>query len=474
MNNKLIYGLAGLVVILLAVYGYKNGFGKHEGTGIEFEKAENRMIVEMVSASGKIYPENDVKISPDVSGEVIELYVKEGDSVRAGQLLAKIKPDPYQPAVERSQSAVGSARASVDVASAQIGQIEAQQAQVETQLDNARTVLKRQEQLFKDGVLSQADLDQARTAVRSTEASLAAVKAQIRSARENVNAAEQNVKGANATVREAQTNLSKTLIHAPVGGIISKLTVKKGERVLGTQMMTGTEMMRISNFTAMEVQVDVSESDILRVAVGNEADVEVDAYLDRKFRGTVTEIAASAKESVLAAASNDQMSNYVVKIRLDPNSYGDIMSKLKHKRSPFMPGMSAAVDIKTNKVDNALSIPVQAVTTRETDAMDTAVKGDDNDREIKIEDKAKPAEAKIKKAQEVVFVIVGDTVALRTVTTGIQNNTHIQILSGLKAGDEVVTGPYSLVSRRMKSGEKIDREKLKKEKEKAEKEKETK
>ncbi len=463
MNNKIIYGLVGLIALLLTVYGVKNGFGKHEGIGIDSEKAENRTIVEMVSASGKIYPENDVKISPDVSGEVIELYVKEGDSVRAGQLLAKIKPDPYQPAVERTQSAVGSARASVDVANAQIGQIEAQQAQVESQLENARTILKRQDQLFKDGVVAQADLDQARTSVRTFEANLAAVKAQIRSARENVNAAEQNVKGANASVREAQTNLSKTLIYAPVSGIISKLNVKKGERVLGTQMMTGTEMMRISNFTAMEVQVDVSESDILRVSVGNEADIEVDAYLDRKFKGKVTEIAASAKESALAAATNDQMSNYVVKIRIDASSYSDIMAKMKGKRSPFMPGMSAAVDIKTNKVDNALSIPVQAVTTREENAMETTKK-EDNSRELKVDEKVKTTEAK--KVQEVVFVIVGDTVAQRNVTTGIQNNEHIQILSGLQAGDEIVTGPYSLVSRRLKSGDKIDKEKLKKEKEK--------
>lgn len=466
-NNKLIYGLVAAIIALLGIYGYKNGFGKHEGTGIEFEKAANRTIIETVSASGKIYPENDVKISPDVSGEVTELYVKEGDSVRAGQLLAKIKPDPYQPAVERSQSAVGSARASVDVARSQIGQIEAQQTQVEAQLDNARTILKRQEQLFKDGVVAQADLDQARTAVRTFEANIAAFKAQISSARENVNAAEQNVKGANATVREAQTNLSKTLIYAPVGGIISKLTVKKGERVLGTQMMTGTEMMRISNFTAMEVQVDVSESDILRVAVGNEASIEVDAYLDRKFTGRVTEIAASAKESALAAATNDQMSNYVVKIRLDANSYADIMAKMKGKRSPFMPGMSAAVDIKTNKVDNALSIPVQAVTTREEKAMQTKQKDEDNGRELKVEEKT--AETAKTKVQEVVFVVVGDTVAQRSVTTGIQDNSYIQILSGLQVGDEVVTGPYSLVARRLKSGEKIDKEKLKKEKEKTEK-----
>jgi HlyD family secretion protein len=469
MNNKLIIGLVALIVVLLGVFGYKNGFGKREGIAVETEKAAVRTIVEVVSASGKIYPENDVKISPEVSGEVTELYVKEGDSVRAGQLLAKIRADQYQPAVERSQATVNSAKANVSVATAQIGQLEAQKGQTEAQLDQARTVARRQEQLFKDGVISQADLDQARTALRSAEASINAIKAQINSARENVNASEQNVKGADATVREAKTNLSKTMIYAPVSGVISKLTVKRGERVLGTQMMSGTEMMRISNFTAMIVQVDVSESDILRVAVGNETDIEVDAYLDVKFTGKVTEIAASAKENALsAAASNDQMSNYVVKIRIDSESYRELMAKYKGKRSPFMPGMSATVDIRTNKVDNVLSIPVQAVTTREEDADEE--KKPDNDRELKAQDTRTKSAVKAK-IQEVVFVALGDTVAQRTVTTGIQDNTHIQILSGLQAGDEVVTGPYTVVSRRLETGNRIDREKLKKEKEERKKKK---
>ena len=463
MNNKITIGLVAVIVLLLGIFGYKNGFGKHEGIAVETEKVAARTITEVVSASGKIYPETDVKISPEVSGEVTELYVKEGDSVRAGQLLAKIRADQYQPAVERSQATVNSAKANVSVASAQIAQLEAQRGQTDAQLEQARTVARRQEQLFKDGVIAQADLDQARTALRSAEASIAAIKAQINSARENVNASEQNVKGAAATVREAQTNLSKTMIYAPVSGIISKLTVKRGERVLGTQMMSGTEMMRISNFTAMMVQVDVSESDILRVSVGNEAEIEVDAYLDTKFTGKVTESAASAKENALAAATNDQMSNYVVKIRIDAASYKDLMAKYKGKRSPFMPGMSATVDIKTNKVENVLSIPVQAVTTREDDAEEETAKKMGSPPELKTEDSRKKASVKAK-IEEVVFVALGDTVVQRTVTTGIQDNSYIQILSGLTANDEVVTGPYTVVSRRLETGSRIDREKLKKEK----------
>ena len=273
------------------------------------------------------------------------------------------------------------------------------------------------------------------------------------------------MKGAAATVREAQTNLSKTMIYAPVSGVISKLTVKRGERVLGTQMMSGTEMMRISNFTAMIVQVDVSESDILRVALGNTADIEVDAYLDVKFTGKVTEIAASAKENALATVSNDQMSNYVVKIRIDAESYKALMAKYKGKRSPFMPGMSATVDINTNKVENVLSIPVQAVTTREEDGDENAEKTPkpDNDRELKAAD-TRIKNAPKKRIQEVVFVALGDTVVQRTVTTGIQDNSHIQVLTGLQAGDEIVTGPYTVVSRRLETGTRIDREKLKAEK----------
>ena len=342
---------------------------------------------------------------------------------------------------------------------ATIQQIEAQKAQAEAQLENAQAAYTRSQQLFKDGVVSKADLDAARATARSADASVRAATAQINATRENASASNFNVKGAEATEREASTNLSKTLIYAPVNGIVSKLNVERGERVVGTAQMAGTEMMRISNFSSLEVRVDVSENDILRIALGNEADISVDAYLDRKFKGKVTEIAFSSKESATAAAtSTDQVTNFVVRVRIDAASYADLMARGK---SPFLPGMSAQVDVKTKSVVGALAIPVQSVTTRDLEAKKDAKPSDEDG--IKVKDKKDQTDASAKKrVTEVVFVAIGDSVAKRAVTTGIQDDKYIQILTGLQEGDEVVSGPYSTVSRKLKSGMKISKNTAKK------------
>ncbi len=458
-KRTLLYVLIGIIglLVLAAVVKARQ---KPKGEEVNAEKAERRTIREMVSASGKIFPETEVKISSDVSGEVVELYVKEGDSVTVGQVLAKIKPDEYQSALEQGQASVSTARAQREISSsnvsgsnAQIEQLNADQRRLVAQLDVSRKAYARSEKLFKDGVISESEFETAVGNLRAAEGSLAAAEASLKSAqsslagaRENVRVSEYGINSANARLKELRTSLQKTIITAPVSGIISKLSVEKGERVLGMVQMMGTEMMRVANLSSMEVQVDVSENDILKVSVGDEADVEVDAYLGRKFKGKVSEIASSASNISASATSlnTDQVTNFVVKIRVSPESYADLMKK--GQRYPFRPGMSAAVDIYTNTADSTLSVPLIAVTARdnkEESAKKTDAAPNNNVQEAK------------KDIKEIVFVVTGDTVAVREVKTGIQDNDYIEVVSGLQDGDQVVTGPYSAISRNLKSGTRI-------------------
>lgn len=480
MNNQpkpkrrkwLPFVIIGAFIALIA-FAFSKIKGRSKGEEVTVEAVQRRTIHEQVSASGKIFPETEVKISSDVSGEVIEMYVKEGDSVTVGQVLAKIKPDEYQSAVEQGQASVSTARAqrqisasSINSAAAQIEQQKAERARAAAQLEAARNAFNRSEKLHKEGVISTADFETAQNNYRAAEASLAAMDAAIKTAETNFNNAKENVRvsdfginSANARLKELQTSLRKTIITAPVSGIVSKLNVEKGERVLGTIQMTGTEIMRIANFSSLEVQVDVSENDILKVAVGNEADIEADAYLGRKFKGKVTEIANSASNVGTSASLNtDQVTNFVVKIRIDPQSYKDLV--VPNQRYPFRPGMSAAVDIYTNTADNALSVPLIAVTTHE-DKNKTPEPNEETDGPQKKE----PSANSTADLKEIVFVAVGDTVAIREVKTGIQDNDYIQVLSGLNEGEQVVTGPYSAIARKLESGKKIqvvDKEKLRK------------
>ncbi len=460
-KKTLLYALIGLFV-LLVVAAVVKARQKPKGEEVTAEKVQRRTIRETVSASGKIFPETEVKISSDVSGEITELYVEEGDSVRAGQVLAKIRPDEYQSAVEQGQASLNTARsqreistANVKTSTAQIEQFKADLQRAKTQLETARSAHQRNEKLYKDGVISTAEYETSLSNLKTAESSMAAAEASLFSAenslanaRENVRVSDFGVTSAGARLKELRTSLQKTIITAPVNGIISKLNVEKGERVVGTLQMAGTEMMRIANLSSMEVQVEVSENDILKVNLKDEADIEVDAYLGRKFKGKVTEIANSASNvtSLAGAASlnTDQVTNFVVKIRVDPTSYSELMGT--GKQYPFRPGMSAAVDIYTNAADSTLSVPLIAVTAREQkeekdkkpEAKEVSKKEEDDD-EIK----------------EIVFVVTGDTVAVREVKTGIQDNDFIEVLSGLQEGETVVTGPYSAVARKLKSGARI-------------------
>ncbi|MDG1717137.1 MAG: efflux RND transporter periplasmic adaptor subunit [Saprospiraceae bacterium] len=437
----LIIGIGALIAA-----AYFKGQGKPRGIEVTVEEADNRTILEKVTASGKIFPETEVKISSDVSGEIVELYVQEGDSVYMGQVLAKIDPDTYESTVERGRASVNSAKANKAASATQIESSKAQIQQIQAQLTNAKTVHDRNVKLLSEGVISQVEFDQSLSALQGLVANMRASEATLESAKKNVEGASYSVQSAEATLREMRTSLSRTIIKSPTNGIVSSLSVEQGERVVGTIQMAGTEMMRIANLSAMEVQVDVSENDILRVSLNDKVDIEVDAYLDRKFSGHVTEIANSASNIGGAASLNtDQVTNFVVKVRVDSESYKDLLGP--NKRYPFRPGMSASVDIKTETMDDVLAIPIQAVTVRE--------KEDDKDNK-----KKKAANDEL---EEVVFVMEADTVRMVNVTTGIQDDEYILVTSGLEKGEVVVTGPYSAISKKLDQGDAV---RVKEEKEK--------
>ncbi len=440
------YIIAAVVIAaLVSMIFYKKSKGE-DGISVYIEQPKERTIDELVSASGKVFPEVEINVSSDVSGELVELYVLEGDSVTAGQTLAKIDPDLYKSAVERGEASLDNTKAQVANAKANLSRSEAalqqsiaQKKQLIAQLENTRAVFKRNEQLLKDGVISQADFDNAKSSLRSLEANLEAADATVLSSqagveasRQTVKSAEFTVKSAEATLRETRTSLNRTAIYAPMSGIVSYLGKEKGETVLGTTQMTGDIIFKIANLSNMEVQVDVSENDVLRVNLGDEVKVEVDAYQDKIFTGKVTEIANSASNTTNAMLTTDQVTNFTVKIRIDRSSYQDLISK--NKKFAFRPGMSASVDIKTESIKDVMSVPIQAVTTRVDDKIE-------DDEEIK----------------EIVFVQQADTVVIKEVKTGIQDDKYIQILSGLDKEDEVVTGPYSAVSKELEKGSKVEK-----------------
>jgi HlyD family secretion protein len=440
-NRWWIWALVVLFLGLLAFAYFKNK-NKPKGEKVTTEKVKKRTIRESVSASGKIFPEKEIKISSDVSGEIVQLDVMEGDSVKVGQLLAKINPDTYVSAVERGNAGVNNAKSQVAMTQAQIETAKAQIEQIQANLDNASKIHNRNIELKKQGVISQADFDVSLANVNALQANLRSAQSSLNSSMQNSKAAEFTVKSSEASLKELRTSLSRTSIYAPSSGIISKLNVEAGERVVGTIQMAGTEMMRIANLSEMEVQVDVSENDILRVKLGDTADIEVDAYLDQKFKGTVTEIANSASNTgttTIQTLSSDQVTNFVVKIRIILDTYKHMISKGKF---PFRPGMSAAVEIYTNAIMDVVSVPISAVTTREDEKKDSLVK------------------AKANEFKEYVFLYstTGDSALMVRVTSGIQDDNFIEIQSGLTGGEEVIVGPYATVSRKLKQGMKLQRD----------------
>ncbi|MBL0342167.1 MAG: efflux RND transporter periplasmic adaptor subunit [Bacteroidetes bacterium] len=445
-NNLVKYLLigGGLLLLLLVVARKAGWIGEEDNIKVTSEKVTSETITETVSASGKVQPEVEVKIAADVSGEVVELFVKEGDVVKKGTLLAKINPEIYVSALDRMAASVNSAKANLENAKSRF-------KQSESQFLKAELTYNRNKKLFDDGVISASDFE-------SIKSGYEVAKADVDAARQSIAASGFGVQSAEASLKESNENLNKTSIFAPVDGTISKLSVEKGERVVGTEMMAGTEVLRLANLNEMEVNVDVSESDIIRVDVGDTAIVDIDAYLNRTFIGVVTEIANSANSS--SAMSTDQVTNFTVKVRIVRDSYKDLIPADKPTYSPFRPGMSATVDIQTNKVYNVIAVPVQSVTTRDTvsraSSKALASNSEEEEEETDVTEEKKLTVAEKKSAiSECVYVLSDGVVSQRTVTTGIQDNIHIQILDGLKSGEEVVTGPYNAISRLLKNGDKV-------------------
>ncbi len=440
-KKRLWFIIAGVVVlvliIVLAVIKGKNS----EGIKVATEKVARRTIIQTVSANGKIQPEKDIKISPYISGEVIDLMVKEGDQVKKGDLLAKIDPEIYVSMYDQSVAALNTQKANEANARARLAQLKAQ-------FENARLTYERQQKLFNQNVISQAEFDQAK-------ASYEVAKAQVTAGEEDIRASEFMVKSSEAGLKKANEDLTKTAIFAPNDGTVSLLSVEKGERVTGaSQFSSGTEIMRIANLNEMEAQVEVNENDIVRVSMGDTALIEVDAYLNRKFKGIVTEIATSANTT---GVSVDQVTNFNVKIHVLKESYQDLLDPARPDYSPFRPGMSTTVEIQTETAVNVISVPIQAVTTRmaqdSLDKIKSKGKEATNDRGEEVEMVA--SQQKSDKIQECVFLYIDGKAVKRDVKTGVQDNTYIEILSGLKGDEEIITAPYSAVSKTIKDGDEV-------------------
>jgi HlyD family secretion protein len=448
MKRLLIIG-GILVAILIAVVVIVKGSG-HSTTKVSTETVLRRNITEVVSASGKVQPELEIKISSDVPGEIVELNVKEGDTVKKGDLLLRINPVIYQSAVERMQATLNSTKAN-------LANSQARQEQAKAQFVNAEAAFNRTEKLLKQGAVSQAEFDQAKATYESSKADVAA-------ATEAVRGADFNVRSTEASLKESTDNLAKTSIYAPVSGTVSKLNKRKGERVVGTAQMEGTEIMRLANLLEMEVLVDVNENDILRVHEGDTAYVEVDAHDNRKFKGIVTEVANSANTLGL---STDQVTNFQVKIRILRESYQDLLDPEHPERYPFLPGMSATVDIQTKRVLNVLTVPIQSVTTR-TDTS-TSSKGkelnygkegppeEETSTDVVVKDNKNKENEKSDEPIECVFVYREGKAILVTVKTGIQDNMYIEIVSGLKENDEIISAPYSAIRTLLRNNAKVEK-----------------
>lgn len=421
-RRYLIWGLVGFVIVLI-VLRRTGVIGGSNEIKVAVENVTRHEVVETVSASGKIYPIREVKLSPDVSGEIVELLVKEGDRVKKGDVLARIRTDIYQANYDQMAASVNSQRAN-------LANAEARLLQTEAQYINAEATYNRNKRLYEQGAISEAEYE-------SAKAQYDIAKADVEAARQTVNASKYNVYSALASMSEANKNLSRTIIIAPVDGTISQLNVEVGERVAGaSQFSAGTEILRIADLQEMEVVVSVNENEVVKLELGDTANVEVDAYPDQEFKGVVTEIANSA---TVSGTSVDQVSNFDVTIRILPSSYANMIPEDDKEFSPFRPGMSATVHIITEKATNVIAVPVQSVTTREAKA-DTLKKDKGNEKN---------------KLLEYVFVVENGVASLREVKTGIQDNEYIQIVEGLKEDEEVIVAPYSAIAKKLQGGETV-------------------
>lgn len=420
MSKRNLYILLGAIVAVGALLFFLSKKGiignKNEGVEVETAVLKRATITETVSATGKIQPEIEIKISSEVSGEIILLNVKEGQIVKKGDLLVKINPDLYTSSYNRSVSNLSGTKASLNQSNASFNE--------------AKASYERNKILFEKGIISRSDWDKS---IASFESAKAAKQSSY-----------YNVQSAAASVSEAKDNLGRTTIFAPADGAISVLNVELGERVLGTQQMTGTEILRVANLTNMEVEVDVNENDIVKIKEGDFANVEVDAYLKKQFKGVVTSISNSANSALTA----DQVTNFKVKVRILPESYQDLLQGKPANYSPFRPGMTATVDIITKTKTNVLNVPISAIVVK-SDTLPVKKEKAPNGEMLA----ETPSNSDVK--LECVFVQVGDKAKIRIVKTGIQDDSSIEIVSGLQVGDKVIVGPYSLISKELSSGDKV-------------------
>lgn len=437
-GNRIIWiFLIGIIVLLVVAVAMKNAglIGKPKLTQVTIDEVKSETIIEVVTASGAIQPVSEISLSPEVSGEIIELKVLEGEEVSKGDLLVRINPEIFVQRVNQSEALLNQAKA--NAASARAGL-----ARARANFERQKLDYDRQQKLFGEKVISQADWETAQANYKVGEQDLAA-------AEENARASEFNVQNAFASLQDAKENLSRTSIYAPYTGTVSKLNVEQGERMVGTSQMAGTEMMRIANLFDMEVRVNVNENDIIRVHLGDTAIIDVDAYspMDKLFKGVVTSIANTANDRVSA----DAVTEFQVKIRILNSSYQDLMDE-NPDRSPFRPGMTASVDIQTKRKENVLSVPLAAVTTRTKSVVEraqrdaTGTEEEDNKEEEKDEDEI-----------ECVFLLDENSQAqLVEVKTGVKDFDNIEIISGITAGQKIISGPYLEVSRRLKDGDKVE------------------
>lgn len=404
-KKKYILPLIIVVIIILAVMKSCGVFGSNEKIDqVDTQQATSATIVQIVTASGKIKPSTEVKIAPEVSGEITQLTVKEGDEVKKGQLLVQIKQDIYISAVNRAQAAVQQSIAALEQSAARLKESESE--------------YKRSKLLFESGTIARADWE--------------ATEANYKVARLTYDASKSSLESARATLKEAEDNLMRTQIFAPIDGTISQLNVEAGERVVGTAQMAGTEVLRVANLDSMEVEVTVGENDIVKLAVGNPVDIEVDAYWGKRFKGRVTEIASSAA-NVTETSSADQVTNFNVKIIILDESYRDLVEEKNLLHTPFKPGMTASVEIESDRKDSILVAPIRAVSTRQVkDSTDGSTR-----------------------TREVVFVLQDGKALQKEVETGIQDDENIEILHGIEPGETLITGPYSLVSKTLHDGQSV-------------------
>ena len=437
-TTKYILISLGALIVLIVLLKVTGIVGKPKVTQVATEKAAVREINETVTASGKIKPHVEVKISPEVSGEVVELPIKEGDVVKKGQLLCKIRPDILKSELDRFEAANNTQKAAIGNSKEMLNQAQAT-------FDNQASIYKRDKALYDNKVITTAEFEAAKASYDGARAALEAAK-------QNVIGSTYGLAQSQASVKEAADNLIKTTIYSPVDGVVSKLSIQKGERVLGTQQFAGTEIMTISDLSQLDVNVDVNENDINRIQLGDSSKIEVDAFLGKSFNGVVSEIGSSAN---VVGTNADQVTNFTVKVRINPASYKDLLIKTAANPNPFRPGLTATVDINTNHT-KSLAVPIQSVTTRQEKKKVPANAGAQQDT-----DSNKPKiSAPVK---EYVFVYNKGKVKQVLVTTGIQDDTYIQVLSGLKSGDEVVSAPFATISKVLNDNmavEKVDKSKL--------------